>query len=118
MKLIKAKPTRNVAIFYILAGHGIQMSGKQFVLLNEFNKETGFYFMWGIEEMMRFLAESFSNSYHVGIFACCREIYNPTRHSGCLGGDQKEIDKIFREKYPPTNTTDGLEASTSLDTFK
>ena len=40
--------------------------------------------------MIRTLASLFPNSYHLGFFACCREVHDPSRHSGCFGGTYQE----------------------------
>ena len=63
MMMLKDNPDKKVLIVFILAGHGMQMSGKQVVLLNEFNADTGFYKFWGIEENIRALSELYPNSY-------------------------------------------------------
>ena len=31
----------------------------------------------------------------MSFFACCRELYNVTRHSGCYGGTQEDAQKKF-----------------------
>ena len=41
---------------------------------------------------MRTAAQSYSNAYIVGIFACCREIFLVTQHSECISlADKNEI---------------------------
>ena len=40
--------------------------------------------------MIRVFARLFPNSYHIGFFACCREVYDPFRHTGCVGGTNEE----------------------------
>ena len=47
---IMSNPEKNYLVIYMLAGHGMISTGKQVMLLNEFNKNTGFYKLWGIEE--------------------------------------------------------------------
>ena len=36
--------------------------------------------MWFAEQNLRTIAEVFPNTYHVALFACCREIYDPQKH--------------------------------------
>ena len=50
LKKLRNNPKEKILIVFVLAGHGMQMSGKQVLLINEFNKYTGFYKFWGIEE--------------------------------------------------------------------
>ena len=63
LTVLKNNPEAKVLIVFVLAGHGMQVSGKQVVLLNEFNASSGFYKFWGIEEQIRSVAELFPNSY-------------------------------------------------------
>ena len=49
--------------------------------------------LYGAEENQRIIARSFSNAYILGIFACCREIFLVTEHSGCISlAHKKELD--------------------------
>ena len=64
--------------------------GRQVILVNEFIQKNGFYKFYGAEENMRTAARTFSNAYIVGIFACCREIFLVTEHSGCISLAQKQ----------------------------
>ena len=71
------------------------------IIVNQFNEKMGFYNLYGAEEIMRMAAMTHSNAYIVGIFACCREIFLVTEHSGCISLAQKsEIDtqKKIRDK--------------------
>ena len=77
-------------VIYILASHGIQENGSQGVVVNEFDKKTEFYKIWKIEALIRYFAKTYPNSYHLAIFACCREVYDPFRHTGCVGGSYEE----------------------------
>ena len=60
-------------VVYILAGHGIQRDGNQTLLTNEFDKQQKFYKCYPVEKLMRIRAKNYANSFHLGIFACCRE---------------------------------------------
>ena len=97
MKLLRENPNEKILIVFILAGHGMQMAGKQVVLLNEFNRGTAFYKFWGIEGQIRATAELFPNSYQIGIFACCRQIYLQSRDAGCLPGPEKQARAAFEK---------------------
>ena len=84
-------------IVYVIAGHGITSSGKQMVVLNQFDKSTRFYKMWGIEGIIRSITSMFKNTYVIAFFACCREIYDEDRHSGCYTGTDEEVQEIYRK---------------------
>ena len=60
---IANNPDKNYLVVYVLAGHGMIAAGKQVMLLNEFNKSTGFYKFWGIEGEVRGIAQKHPNSY-------------------------------------------------------
>ena len=51
--------------------------------------------MWGAEADIRSLARRWKNSYHISVFACCREVYNPNIHSGGFIGTYKDAVKFF-----------------------
>ena len=87
---MKQWSNEKVLVVYIFASHGIQENGSQGVVVNEFDEKTGFYKIWKAEAMIRVLARLFPNSYHLGFFACCREVHDPFRHTGCVGGTYEE----------------------------
>ena len=62
-KRLLAEPHKNFLIVYVFAGHGMNACGKQVLLLNEYNKKSGFYKMFGAEAEIRDIAEKHSNSY-------------------------------------------------------
>lgn len=39
-------PDKKFLIFYVLAGHGMMVSGRQNMLINEFDPNKSFYKMW------------------------------------------------------------------------
>ena len=85
----------------MLACHGIAEDGKQAVLVNTFNKKTGFYTFWPVEIEVRGWAAQYHNSYHVVFFACCREPYNASSHRGFFGSKEAALqhhEKSKREK--------------------
>ena len=84
------EPHRNFLVFFIFACHGIVDSGKQTVMVNDFNKRTQYYHLYGAEHELRLWSTKHTNSYMVAIFACCREMHNKLRHSGCYGGTETE----------------------------
>ena len=78
----KMTPNELVFILCLFASHGMIRDGRQVILVNEYDKTTGFYNLLGVEENIRMAARMSSNSYYVSIFACCREIFLVTEHSG------------------------------------
>ena len=66
------------------------------MLVNTFNKKTGFYTFWNVEINVRDWASKYHNSYHVVFFACCREPYNASRHRGFFGSKEEALE--YREK--------------------
>ena len=48
--------------------------------------------------MFRSLAEMYPNTYSIIVFACCRELYDLTRHSGCFGGTREEAKLAYDKK--------------------
>ena len=68
----------------------MQVNGRQVLLVNDFDKKTAFYRMWGVENDIRTLAKNNSNSYSVALFACCREIHSTQKHSGLFGGSEQQ----------------------------
>ena len=51
-----------------------------------------------IEYKIRYLSEQLPNGYFVAFFACCRELYSPGRHCGCVGAKSDQLAKIEFEK--------------------
>ena len=69
---------KRYVIFYLFACHGIHKEGTQYVAINELDAETGFYQLFDAEKKIRDFAETYPNSYHIAIFACCRQLFNPS----------------------------------------
>ena len=60
----------------MFAGHGIEYSdGHQTLLTNEYDKKSKSYKRFCAEKMVRILSDHNKNSYHIGIFACCRQAF-------------------------------------------
>ena len=92
-KLCKQNPHETVLALFCYSSHGMIQDGRQMIVVNQFNEAKGFYRLYGAEENMRTATTIFSNAYIVGIFACCREIFLVTQHSGCISLAQKyELD--------------------------
>ena len=88
----------NYLLIFFFAGHGVLFEGSQAILLNEFDKRCGFYKMKKVEAKLRSLAETFPNSYVVGIFACCRQYYNPEKMRNKKGEAPKYFAKPVKEE--------------------
>ena len=71
------------------------MDGKQMAVINEWEKSTSFYKMWPAEADIRDGAKKCSNAYFIGIFACCREIFNPNRHRDLISGTEIQANVDF-----------------------
>ena len=65
-------PQVDYLVIHAFAGHGVQDAGTQWLLYNEFHPLKKFYRMFGAENRLRVMAAEFPNSYHIGVFACCR----------------------------------------------
>ena len=64
-------------IIYVFAGHGV-LEGMQSLLTNEFDPKNKFYKLWPAEALIRIVAKnSAANSYHLAVFAACREFPKP-----------------------------------------
>ena len=87
------------------------MDGKQMAVVNDWEKRTTFYKMFPAEADIRDGAKKNKNAYFVGLFACCREIYNPRRHRDLFGGTEIQANvaihtKTIEEKLKATAATD------------
>ena len=67
----------NYLVILLFACHGFLKDGTQNILLNNYDPKTKFYQMYKAEEKIRSWAQSFPNAYIIGIFACCRQLWNP-----------------------------------------
>ena len=97
-KRCKNNPDKRFLFIFVLAGHGILQRGEQILLVNEFSNNTKFYKVWPAEADIRKLASTYSNSYCIAFFACCREVYNAESHSGCIGGSIEDAERHFKEQ--------------------
>ena len=81
-RLFKSQPEEIILALSCFASHGMIFSGRQVILVNEFDSKKGFYKIFGVEENIRMLAQKYPNAYLVVIYACCREIFMVAHHSG------------------------------------
>ena len=97
-------PRENYLVIFFFAGHGILKDGGQHVLYNEFNPRSKFYKTLNAEQQLRHMANKLPNSYIIGIFACCRQLYNAGDMTGCVEYDEtaeeektEKLDEIVEE---------------------
>ena len=74
------------------------MDGRQMAVINDWEKKTSFYKMWPAEADIRDRAKKCNNGYFIGIFACCREIFNPLRHRDLIAGTEIQANVAFATK--------------------
>ena len=68
-------------------------------MLNEYDPKNKFYQLFNAEKLIYDLAKSFpKNAYVIGLFACCREIFNVDKHSGCVVDPQ--FKDVPQTEYP------------------
>ena len=72
----KKRPVEKFLLVCLFAGHGILKDGMQSMLLNEYDENTGFYRLLCAEAKLRLWSEIYPNAYILGIFACCRQIFD------------------------------------------
>ena len=89
-KRARVNPEKKILIVFALASHGMQDSGRQVVLLNDFNAKKGFFNTWQVEHDIRDRASAYKNTYQIAIFACCREHFRETYHCGLFKGTKEE----------------------------
>ena len=73
----KARPPENYLVIILFAGHGILKDGMQALLYNEYDQAAGFYKIMKAESKLRVWAEIYPNLYVIGVFACCRQLWDP-----------------------------------------
>ena len=51
--------------------------------------------MWNAEQNIRTISTAYPNTYHVVLFACCREVYDPSKHQAFSTAQeaQKDLDE-------------------------
>ena len=63
-----AEPTEDFLIIHNFSGISTQCNGMQTLLFNEFDKGSGFYRVLPAEDLVRQIANEYTNSYQIGIF--------------------------------------------------
>ena len=75
LRLGKLGPVKTrYTIIWLFAGHGLLADGGQAIVLNEFDPKKKFYKLFAAEKNIRTIADAYPNTYHVCIFACCRQL--------------------------------------------
>ena len=97
-KRIAASPELNFFIVMVFAAHGLQMDGKQTIVINSLNSRTGYYHTCNAEQDIRYIAKQFGHTYTLGLFACCREIYRSHVHCGLVGPTKEAAIDHFTRK--------------------
>ena len=97
-KRIKASPELNFFIVMVFASHGLQMDGKQCIVLNCINEKTGYFHTFNAEEDIRGIAKKFGHTYTLGLFACCREIHRSHVHCGLVGPTEEAAIEYFTKQ--------------------
>ena len=87
------KPGTPQLTIFFFASHGIDKSSQQHIVLNEYDKNAGFYTLLAAEAKVRVLSEDLLNGYFIALFACCRELYRISIHSGCIYAKSYELAK-------------------------
>ena len=84
-------------VICLFAGHGMIQSGTQVLLTNEYDETKQFHKFIMAEQCMRSLACANENVYIIGLFACCRQIYNPAIHCNMVSkAKAEELSQGFR----------------------
>ena len=52
-QLLNKAADEKIAIIWVCASHGGQNNGLQTVVVNQYNKKTGYYKLWGVEYLIR-----------------------------------------------------------------
>lgn len=90
------KNNEKTLIVYLFACHGLHMQGSQAATYNEYCPNKQFYKSWPAEKHIRNFAKLFPSSFHLSFFACCREIYDRTKHTGCVSGPELNAIEHFK----------------------
>ena len=72
------KPMERYLLFFMFTGHGLLTDGMQNLIFNDYDPKTNFYKMYRAEAKIRSFAETYPNSYVIGIFACSRSTFDHT----------------------------------------
>ena len=84
------------------------------VVINAYDKRTTFYKMVPAEYAIRDGANKNKNAFYIGIFACCREIFNPKTHRDYFAGTEVQAHILFVTR----RHNDALKALAEADKVK
>ena len=108
-KKMMNNPVKKYLVIYVIAGYGCIEDGQQTIALNEYNCITGFYKLFPMEAQIRQLASDYPNSYHISIFACCRDILTKkhgggysTKEDASVAQFKKRLAKGFLDRIKQT----------------
>ena len=87
----RANPPENYLVIMLFACHGVLHEGNQSIVLNEYDKSKGFYKLLPVEKKLRTWANIFPNAYFIGIFACCRTLWDNDEMCGLISKADKEV---------------------------
>ena len=73
--------------------------GQQVMLYNEFDRLEKFYKRLKAESQIRSMAETFANSYLIAVFACCRQLYDPSWMIGVCLSKEEVVNQGPRETF-------------------
>ena len=79
-------PDKKFLNIWLFAAHGMVEAGQQTVLINEYFPREKYYRRYKAEYFVRLYARKYVNTHHLCIFACCRQIYNPSKDTNCFKG--------------------------------
>ena len=79
-------------------------------MLNETDKFNPLFKLYPAEGRIRWITSQFTNTYIVGVYACCRELYNPKLYMTFVVAtskseaekmieEQKQADAAYKAKY-------------------
>ena len=79
-------------------------------MLNETDKLNPLFKLYPAEGRIRWITSQFTNTYIVGVYACCREVYNPKFYMTFVVAtskseaekmieEQKQADAAYKAKY-------------------
>ena len=105
-KVHRSNPDIQQLNMFFFACHGIDRNSQQNLVLNEYDEKTEFYRLMQIEYRIRYLSEQLPNGYFVAFFACCRELFSPNRHCGCVQAKSNLDAEVEFQKREQKNKID------------
>ena len=110
-KHIRKNSETKFLVIFVVSGYGLIIDGQQNVVLNAYNKGTGYYQTSAIEYQIREIAQRFENACVIGIFDQSREKYPFEKHTIAFSGegDFEQIVAKIRDTHPNQARIDKLE---------